>query len=144
MREQLLCVSRDCTAASLRRAARAISSLYDARLQAVGLRGTQFSLLVAVALSGEPPVSVLAERLALDRTTTTRNLAPLVRAGLIENAAADDRRVRRVALTPKGRRTLERALPLWEEAQAEIARALGDKRRRQLVEALAAVAVIAK
>src|SRR5437764_8879914 len=109
MRDQLLRVARDCTASSLRRAARAVSSLYDARLQTVGLRGTQFSLLVAVALAGEPPVSMLAERLGLDRTTMTRNLGPLIREHLIEDAAADDGRVHRVKLTAKGRRTLERA-----------------------------------
>ena len=144
MHDHLLRVARDCTASSLRRAARAISGMYDARLQAVGLRGTQFSLLVAVALAGEPPVTMLAERLGLDRTTMTRNLSPLIREGLIEDAAADDRRVHRVKLTAKGRRTLERALPLWNEAQAEIARALGDKRRRELIEGLATVTEIAE
>src|SRR5512138_1036894 len=116
MEEQLLRVARECTASNLRRAARAISGLYDARLEPVGLRGTQFSLLVALGLSGEPPVTALAERLGLDRTTMTRNLGPLVRNGLIEDTAAEDRRMRRVKLTAKGRRTLERALPLWEAA----------------------------
>ena len=144
MRDHLLRVARECTASSLRRAARAVSSLYDARLESVGLRGTQFSLLTAVALIGEPPVTMLAERLGLDRTTMTRNLAPLVRDGLVEDAASDDRRVHRVKLTAKGRRTIERALPLWEEAQAEVARALGDKRGRELVAGLKAVTAIAE
>ena len=86
--EHLLRVARECTGASLRRAARAISGLYDARLAETGLRGTQFSLLVAIALAGEPPVTMLAERLGLDCTTMTRNLAPLERDGLVEDAAA--------------------------------------------------------
>lgn len=143
MQGRLLRVARDCTASSLRRAARAVSSLYDERLRAVGLRGTQFSLLVAVALAGEPPVTMLAERLGLDRTTLTRNLAPLIRDRLIEHAKSDDRRVHRVKLTAKGRRVLEQALPLWDEAQAEIAGALGDK-RRDLMEGLGAVVAIAE
>lgn len=142
--EHLLRVARECTAASLRRAARAISGLYDARLAETGLRGTQFSLLVAIALASEPPVTMLAERLGLDRTTMTRNLAPLVRDGLIEDAAAGDRRVHSVKLTAKGRRALERALPLWDAAQAQVSRGLGERRRRDLVDGLDAVTAFAE
>jgi DNA-binding MarR family transcriptional regulator len=142
--EHLLRVATDCTAASLRRAARALSSLYDAHLAETGLRGTQFSLLVAISLMGEPAVTMLAERLGLDRTTMTRNLAPLVRDGLLEDAAAGDRRVHSVKLTAKGRRTVERALPLWDAAQAEVSRALGERRRRELVEGLDALTTVAE
>jgi DNA-binding MarR family transcriptional regulator len=142
--EHLLRVARDCTAASLRRAARALSSMYDAHLAETGLRGTQFSLLVAIALAGEPPVTMLAKRLGLDRTTMTRNLAPLVRDRLIEDAGAGDRRVHSVKLTAKGRRVLERALPLWDAAQAEVSRGLGERRRLALVEGLDEVAALAE
>jgi DNA-binding MarR family transcriptional regulator len=136
LHENLLRVANDCTAASLRRAARALSSLYDAHLAETGLRGTQLSLLTAIALMGEPAVSMLAERLGLDRTTMTRNLAPLVREGLIVNAATGDKRVHSVKLTAKGRRTLEHALPLWDAAQARVSRALGERRRRDMVDGL--------
>jgi DNA-binding MarR family transcriptional regulator len=142
--EHLLRAARDCTASSLRQAARALSSLYDAHLAEAGLRGTQFSLLVAVALMGEPPVTLLAGKLGLDRTTMTRNLAPLLRDGLLEDAVAGDRRVHSVKLTAKGRRTLDRALPLWDVAQAEVSRTLGERGRRELVEALAAVSSIGR
>ena len=140
--EHLRRVARDCTAASLRRAARSLSSVYDAHLAEVGLRGTQFSLLVAVSLMGEPPVTMLADQLGLDRTTMTRNLAPLLREGLLEDAAAHDRRVHSVKLTAKGRRTVDRALPLWDQAQAEVVRALGERRQRELVAVLDVVAAI--
>jgi DNA-binding MarR family transcriptional regulator len=142
--EHLLRIANDCTAASLRRAARALSSLYDAHLAETGLRGTQLSLLVAIALMGEPAVTMLAERLRLDRTTMTRNLGPLVRDALVEDVATGDRRVHSVKLTAKGRRTLERALPLWDAAQAQVSRALGEPRRRKLVEGLDALTAIAE
>jgi DNA-binding MarR family transcriptional regulator len=143
--EHLLRVANDCTAAGLRRAARALSSLYDAHLAETGLRGTQFSLLTAIALMGEPAVTTLAERLGLDRTTMTRNLAPLVRDGLLEDAASPsgDGRVHSVKLTARGRRTLERALPLWDAAQAKVSRALGERRRRDLLDGLDALTAIA-
>jgi DNA-binding MarR family transcriptional regulator len=144
LQPHLLRVATECTASSLRRAARALSSLYDAHLAETGLRGTQLSLLVAVALMGEPTVNQLAARLELDRTTMTRNLGPLVRDGLLEDAAAGDRRVHSVKLTARGRRTLERALPLWDAAQAKAARVLGERRRRALHAELDALAKLAE
>jgi DNA-binding MarR family transcriptional regulator len=135
--------ARDCTMASVRRAARALSSLYDEALATTGLRGTQFSLLVAVSVAGEIPVSRMASVLGLDRTTLTRNLGPLQDGGLLETVAADDRRVRLVRLTAKGRGALERALPLWDKAQRHVVRSLGEPRWRKLVDELAAVAAIA-
>ncbi len=131
-------VARECTAASLRRAARSLSALYDERMAPSGLRGTQFSLLVAVALSGDVAVTRLAEHVGLDRTTLTRNLAPLVRDGLLQKLPAGDRRVHLVRLTAKGRRALERALPLWDDAQRYVVRALGEARWEELLKGLQA------
>ena len=133
----------DCTAASVRRASRALSSLYDEALAPTGLRGTQFSLLVAVSIAGEMPVTRMAAILGLDRTTLTRNLAPLHADGLLDSAPTRDRRVRLVRLTPKGRTALEHALPLWDSAQRRVVRALGEPRWRKLLDELTAVTQIA-
>jgi len=134
--------ARECTADSLRRASRALNSLYDEALAPTGLRGTQFSLLVALSLAGDMPVTRIAGLLGLDRTTLTRNLAPLEHDGLLETAASQDRRVRLVRLTAKGRAALERALPLWDEAQHHVVRALGEPRWRKLLDGLSAVTAI--
>src|SRR5262249_37737240 len=120
-------VARECTSTRLRRAGRAVTAIFDQTMAEVGLRGTQFSLLTALRLAGEAPVSRLAELLELDRTTMTRNLEPLERDGLIEtDPALADRRVRLVRLTEKGRKTLERGLPLWEAAQEKVIAMLGE------------------
>jgi DNA-binding MarR family transcriptional regulator len=123
-----------CICVNLRRAARAMTALYDDALAAAGIKITQFSLLRSVERNEPASVSVLSEDLDLDRTTLTRNLDPLQRDGMITVAAGIDRRVTEVRLTAKGRKAIARALPLWEEAQTSIGRRFAAGRLAQLRE----------
>src|SRR5713226_6567418 len=122
---------RSCAVMNLRQAARAVTAQFDAQLQPTGLRATQLNLLMAVETGAAVTITDLAEILAMDRTTMTRNLKLLRDRGLV----APDR----IALTEKGRRSAAAALPLWEKAQAEILGGLGQKRWAALLSELAAV-----
>jgi DNA-binding MarR family transcriptional regulator len=133
-----------CASASLRRAARAVTRLYEEALRETGLRATQFTLLQALELSGSSPQARLGELLALDPTTLTRTLRPLARAGWIRAAAGRDRREVRWALTPAGRRRIARAQPAWERAQSRLRARLQPEHWRVLVEDLATVAAAAQ
>ena len=53
-------VAWQCTCFNVRRAARAISQIYDDALEPSGLRINQFSLLGAIEATGPAPVSELA------------------------------------------------------------------------------------
>jgi DNA-binding MarR family transcriptional regulator len=119
-RAELAEVAADCACKSLRRAARAVTQRYDETLRPSGLRVTQFTLLVAVAVSEPVPITRLADTLTLDRTTLARDLRPLTERGLVEVAAGDDRRMRVVRLTGQGRDAIARAYPLWKQAQARL------------------------
>lgn len=125
-----------CACVNLRRASRAVTDLYDEALKPCGLRVTQFSMLRTIHRAGAAMITAVAERLALDRTTMSRNLRRLEREGLIERVAGDDRRARVVRLSAKGRKRMERAIPHWEKAQARIARKLGGDRLDALLSAL--------
>jgi len=129
-----------CVCVNLRRAARAVSQLYDAALSASGIKVTQFSLLRAVERNEPAAIGVLADELDLDRTTLARNLLPLERDGLVTLAAGSDQRVTEVHLTTQGRKAVAHALPLWQAAQNSVARRLGAERLEQL-RALAADAI---
>jgi DNA-binding MarR family transcriptional regulator len=119
-RSELAEVADGCACKHLRGAARALTRRYDEALRPSGLRITQFTLLVAVAI-GEPlPITRLADALGLDRTTLARDLRPLTDRGLVEIRTGDDRRTRVVRLTGQGRDALARAYPLWQSAQARI------------------------
>jgi DNA-binding MarR family transcriptional regulator len=119
-RAELAEVAAGCACRNLRRTARAVTQLYDETLRPSGLRITQFTLLVAAALSEPVPITRLADAVSLDRTTLVRDLKPLTERGLVEIAAGEDRRMRMVRLTGQGREAIGRAYPLWQQAQARV------------------------
>ena len=92
-----------------------------------GLRVTQFSLLTVVAGGDGVQIGALAEALDMDRTTLTRNLGPLLDAGLVvlERSEVDARR-REVRITADGRVRQAEARKLWRRAQNQLNRTLGD------------------
>jgi DNA-binding MarR family transcriptional regulator len=69
----------------------------------------------------------VASLLAMDRTTLTAALKPLRRRALLNvTADAADRRARLMTLTPKGRRLLVRAVPIWKRTHLTIGGLLVD------------------
>ncbi len=136
-------VARACACANLRKAARVVTQVFDEALAPSGLRATQFTLLVTNRLAGESTINELAERMAIDRTTLSRNLKPLVRSGLLEVQLGEDSRTRLVQITPAGERTLEEAYPLWQQAQRETVSALGEERHEALLGDVAQVVSLA-
>lgn len=114
-----------CACQGVRRAARAVSRLYEAALAPVDLTATQFAILVAVNLRGPVPLSRLAEILVLDRTSLYRALRPLERRRALRVVPGRDRREKDVLLTDAGRRLLAEALPLWRGAQERMVGAIG-------------------
>ena len=74
---------RTCACYKVRKAARAVTKLYEEVLRPVGLRATQFSLLMATRVLGPVTVVKLAQVMVMDRTTLTRNLQILEKRGLI-------------------------------------------------------------
>lgn len=115
---------RACHCLAARRAARAITRLYEEKLRPHGLRATQFSILAALAFKGPTPVRDLAEVLGLERTTLTRSAALLERNGWVAAARSEDARARPLRLTQAGRRKLEGAFPDWKETQELVSRKL--------------------
>lgn len=85
-------------------------------------------------------VAELAGQLDMDVSTATRNLRPLADAGFVTmRAGSRDARRREIRLSAKGGRTLERARPLWREAQRKTVAALGESRLGGLLTVLAAL-----
>ncbi len=129
-----------CANFNLRRASRALGQVYDAALRPLGLKGTQFSLLTALALLGPVPLSELARELGMDRTSLTRNLRPLLREGYVRDDRGEDRRLRILELTDAGRRIYREALPLWQAVQDRVEDRLGTERMARLLADLATAA----
>lgn len=115
-----------CLCLHAQRAARALARHFDNALRPVALSNGQFSLLVSLNRPEPAAMGSLSELLAMDRTTLTANLKPLERRRLIKIAVdPNDRRSRRVVLTPAGMALLSKAVPLWQQAHAETERLVG-------------------
>jgi len=132
-------VTWQCACFNTRKASRAVTRFYDEILAPSGLKATHFTMLGAISISGPMRMSELADMLALDKTTLTRNLKLLEAGGLIAIAAGADRRVRLVSLTRAGADAVDRALPRWREAQRRMVEHLGEARWRRLVADLAEI-----
>lgn len=133
-----------CTSFNLRKAARAVTQFYDEALKGTGLKSTQFSLLTMAATVGGTTISQLADEMAMDRTTLTRNLKPLADAGFIRIESGEDKRVRRVTVTTDGEHALLRAMPLWRRAQTRMIDRLGDEEWATLLRQLQTVRRVVK
>src|SRR5215211_4848802 len=110
-------IGRRCLCLRVQRASRAIGRQFDEAFRAVGLNNWQFSLLMSLNRPSPLTVTRLAEELGMDRTTTTKNLKPLERRGLLEVRQDEkDARVRRIVLTASGHGVLTEALQYWQAA----------------------------
>ena len=116
-----------CLCLHAQRAARALARRFDEALRPAGITSGQFSLLNALNRPAPPTIGIVADFLAMDRTTLTANLKPLERDGLLKiDVDPADRRSRRPHLTARGRAALARALPIWTRVHGEIERGLAD------------------
>ena len=121
--ETTLHVYDHCLCFAAQRAARALARRFDEALSPLGLTSGQFSLLTSLNQPKPPSMGSIAALLVMDRTTLTANLKPLEQRAFVEIAIDPaDRRVRRLILTPTGRRVLQSALPIWQETHGEIDR----------------------
>ena len=110
-----------CLCLHAQRAARALSRRFDEAFRPLGLTSGQFSLLMSLNRPEPPTIGMVAEVLAMDRSTVTANLKPLERMGAVTvSVDAKDRRGRRAALTEAGQALLARAAPIWVEVHAAV------------------------
>lgn len=119
-------VRDNCLCLHVRRAARTVARRFDVALRPLDLTNGQFSLMMSLNRPHPPRIGEVSELLAMDRTTLTANLKPLERRGLIEVFADEnDKRSRRMKLTPAGSALLAKAVPVWTTTEAEIEALLG-------------------
>ena len=124
-----------CLCASLRRAARSVTKLYERQLRT---SVSQFTVLYVLDRQSLIQTQI-ADLLALDRTTLTRTLAMMGRRRLIRGAPGKDRREYRWSITAAGRRVLEGARRGWEGIQKRFRERLGEQRWELLLEELTTV-----
>ena len=134
-------IGRRCLCLRVQRASRVIGRHFDDAFRALCLNNWQFSLLMKLNRPSPLTITGLAEELAMDRTTTTKNLKPLERRGLLEiRRDEQDGRVKRVVLTNAGQALLTEAVQHWDTAQQAIEGSLRGSDLGSLHAALEAIA----
>jgi DNA-binding MarR family transcriptional regulator len=108
-----------CISGRVRLLNRVITGLYDNALRPLGVKASQFNILVVAGkLRLARPTDVCAI-LRLDTSTLSRNVERMRLQGWLETVPADDARMQPFRLTAMGKQLLEQAAPAWKQAQRE-------------------------
>ena len=128
-----------CLCHHARRAARAITRIFDDALQPVNLKASQFNILAMIAAHETASAAEISRLLAMDRTTLSRNLKPLRDAGYLTAQGGAGRRPDVLALTSAGRTLLGQATACWQQAQGHLTQRLGTGHAGLLLQTLEGV-----
>jgi DNA-binding MarR family transcriptional regulator len=120
-------IARDCIALRVRTLSRFVTNIYDGALRGLGLKASQFNVLVAVAKLGLAQPKKLCEILQMDTSTLSRNVDRMRARGWLEAVPGEDGRRHPLRLTVRGARLLEKAIPAWEKAQRRAKELLGSE-----------------
>lgn len=124
---------RGCSNFKLRQLSRRVSRHYDAIVTAAtGLKTSQYSLLTHVERLGPLQPSELAAAMALDASTLSRNLQPLITQGWVVVGPGRNQRSRLLSLTEAGRAKRAEAQQAWKSAQLAFNARVGEDRVAQL------------
>src|SRR5215469_8533666 len=128
-----------CMCLHVQRAARALARRFDEAFRPLDLTNGQFSLLMSLNRPQPPGIGSVASLLAMDRTTLTAAVKPLVRRGLVTiSVDKKDRRSRLLTIRPAGRALLAKAFPIWRQTHVELERRFSQpKELRAALRALA-------
>jgi DNA-binding MarR family transcriptional regulator len=120
-------IAAECITVRLRMLNRMVSKIYDDALRPLGVKASQLNILVVAAKLGVARPAEVCDKLQLDTSTLSRNVERMKASGWLEVVDDDhDGRAQPFRLTAKGRKLLDRAKPLWDEAQKKVKDLLGD------------------
>lgn len=135
-RSVALNISRSCVGFNIRKAARRIGNIYDRAFGKVGIRNTQFSVMMGAAIQDKIPISQMASILVMDRSTLSRNARLLAGKGYLRLENGIDRREQLISLTDEGWLLLEQAIPIWQQTQSELESSFGSEWLNELLDRL--------
>ena len=116
----------------MRLLSRTLTAMYDEALRPLGVTAGQLNLIVMVAKYGPVSPANLAARLNMEKSTVSRNIERMRAHGWLSVSPSKSARGQLMAIRAKGRKLLERALPLWNEAQKRARELLGERGSQSL------------
>ena len=111
-------------------------------LRACGITPRQASVLAAVGAGKGQTQRAVGRRIGIDSSTLSVLVAGLEKRGLLaQTRRPADKRASALRLTAPGRRVLLQALPVLQEADAQLLSGLPEDRRQSLLDLLRAAAL---
>jgi DNA-binding MarR family transcriptional regulator len=120
-------IARNCIALRLRLLNRVVTNVFDDALRPLGLKVSQFNILIVTAKLGVAQPAQVCEFLQLDTSSLSRNVERMRTQRWLEGVPGKDARSQPFRLTPQGKRLIEKAVPAWAEAQRQALELLGDE-----------------
>src|ERR1700704_5330295 len=103
-------------------------------LESLGLTPALFGVLNVLGARAGAIQQEIGTAMAIDPSTMVSLIDQLEAAGLAERRPhPTDRRARAIAITPKGRRVLEKGRPMSQQVEDDVLRGLTAAERRQLI-----------
>jgi DNA-binding MarR family transcriptional regulator len=122
-----------CALFDVSRLSRLLTGLYNAKMKDVPLSISQYTLVVNIEALAPARVTEVANAMLMDRTSITRLTEPLISRGLLKiEQSEEDRRVKNLTVTPKGRAALRASERAWYEAQKAFLEAVGPEQWKLL------------
>ncbi len=120
-------IAEQCLGLRARCVGRQLTAIYDTALSKLNITGNQLTLIVAITRLRTVSPKELSQKLGLEKSTLSRNINRLEAFGYIDVAPGESARSQQLSVTPKGKKLLLKALPLWQEAQAQVQKTLGSE-----------------
>lgn len=111
--------------------ARLLRTAFDRRVRGMGLTRAQWLLLTRLHRRPGASQTEIADMMEIERASAGRLIERLEAKGWVQRRGGDDRRVKRVYLTPEAERVHKR---IWRIAEANVDAALADLSARESAE----------
>jgi DNA-binding MarR family transcriptional regulator len=118
-------MAEECLAVRVRLLSRRLSRIYDSALRPLGLTVAQLNLLSLIEVVGPAPSGRIADLLAMEISTLSRNARLMQSEGWIRIDPAEHGNGRVLSLTDAGAAKPHEAQPTWEDAQDAARELLG-------------------
>jgi DNA-binding MarR family transcriptional regulator len=127
MSEEIRKIERECVALRVRMLSRVITGIYDEAFAKLGMKVSQFTVLMAVFNREKTRPAALAKLLHMDESTVSRNVERMRVRGWLRLKPDSDGRSHLITLTEKGTALIQKGYPAWLKAQGEVTQRLGEE-----------------
>ncbi len=121
-------IANECYGVRVRALSRVVSRIYDEELRHLGIKMSQLNVLVFATLRPGSRAADVSERLHIEKSTVSRNLARMESRGWIKTSEG-------ITVTRAGEQLFEQAVPAWRRAQKRVRAELGVAAAESLVSA---------